>query len=224
MADFFHDLVRAFVPLFVAVDAIGVVPIILGLSEGLDKREQSRILRYAILTALGLGLGFVAVGKGVFSLLDISESHFLVAGGSILFLLSARSLLFGDRRESSIRSDAEGIGVFPIGVPLVVGPAVLTTLLVLIDRYSIAPVLVAFLINLVCAWLIFRQSTYLAKYLGRGGLSAASKIAMLLLATIAVRMVHRGITQLVDDSDSLLSSVFSSNFFDHLWLPYLFTN
>ncbi len=207
MADFFDDFVHSFVPLFVAVDAIGVVPVILGLSGHLDRQEQSRMLRYAMLTALGLGLGFVAVGKGVLSLLDISESHFLVAGGAILFVLSTKSLLVGDSRESLMSPDGESIGVFPIGVPLVVGPAVLTTLLVLIDRYSVGPVLAAFLINLTCAWLIFRQSAGLAKYLGRGGLSALSKIAMLLLATIAVRMIHRGVLQLIDDGDSLLQSV-----------------
>lgn len=204
MADFFHDLIRAFVPLFVAVDAIGVVPIILSISQGQSRPERSRMLRYAMITALGLGLGFLVIGKAVLSLLGISESHFLVAGGSILFLLAARSLLFGDRREGSDAMDQDTIGVFPIGVPLVVGPAVLTTLLVLIDRYAIGPVLLAFFLNLGIAWVIFVQASRLARFMGKGGLGAASKIAMLLLAAIAVRMIHRGILQLVEGGDSLL--------------------
>ncbi len=85
------------------------------------------------------------------SSLGISESHFLVAGGLILLLLAARNLLVGERGETPGSTEAETIGVFPIGVPLVVGPAVLTTLLVFTGRYSIPAVLVAFLLNLGCA-------------------------------------------------------------------------
>lgn len=194
---------QSFIPLFVAMDALGVLPIMLGLTEGMGKIEQSKMLRYAMLTALGLGLGFVVLGKLIFTALSISDSHFLVAGGLILFLLSARNLLLGERREAPSSVEAETIGIFPVGVPLVVGPAVLTTLLVLTGRYSIAPVLVAFFLNLACAWLIFTQSSRIALILGRGGLGAVSKIAMLLLATIAVRMIHRGILQLVEGGISL---------------------
>lgn len=204
VVNFFRELMLSFIPLFVAVDAPGVLPIILGLTEGMGKKEQSEMLRHAMLTALGLGLGFVALGKLIFTALGISDSHFLVAGGLILLLLSARNLLTGERREAPGSTDAETIGVFPIGVPLVVGPAVLTTLLVLTGRYSIAPVLIAFLLNLGCAWLIFAQSSRIARALGRGGLGVASKIAMLLLATIAVRMIHRGILQLIEGGTSLL--------------------
>jgi multiple antibiotic resistance protein len=204
IANFFRELLLSFIPFFVAVDALGVLPIILSLTEGMERKEQSRMLRYAMLTGLGIGLGFVALGKGIFAVLNISESHFLVAGGIILFILAARNLLTGERREISSSTEAETMGVFPIGVPLIVGPAVLTTLLVLVDRYSIPPVIVAFLLNLGCSWLIFAQAPRIAHLLGIGGLGAASKIAMLLLATIAVRMVHRGILQLLAGGTSLL--------------------
>ena len=200
----FKELLLSFIPLFVAVDALGAPSIIVSLTEDMDKRDQSRMLRYAILTALGFGLGFVALGKLIFTILGISESHFLVAGGLILFFLSARNLLAGEQRETSGPKEADTVGVFPVGIPLVVGPAVLTTLLVLIDRYSVPAVIAAFLLNLVCAWLIFAQSPRVAHLLGKGGLGAASKIAMLLLATIAVRMVHRGIMQLLEGGSSLL--------------------
>ena len=193
VTSFFKELLLSFIPLFVAVDALGLLPIVLGLTEDMNQKEQSKMLRYAILTALGFGLSFVAVGKVIFGILGISESHFLVAGGLILLILACRNLLTGERREIAGSTDAETIGAFPIGIPLVVGPAVLTTLLVLIDRYSVPAVIVAFLLNLGFTWLMFAQSARIAHLLGRGGLGAASKIAMLLLATIAVRMIHRGV-------------------------------
>lgn len=196
VARFLTQFILSFIPLFIAVDAPGVLPIVLGLTEGMEKPEQSKVLRYAIVTALGLGLGFVALGKLIFGVLGILESHFLVAGGLVLLLLSARNLLEPERGEAVRLTTAETIGVFPVGVPLLVGPAVLTTLLVLVDRYAIAPVTLAFLLNLVVAWVVIHQAPRIARFMGKGGLSAASKIAMLLLATIAVRMVHLGVVQL----------------------------
>lgn len=204
MVNFFKDIMLSFIPLFVAVDALGVLPMVLGLTGGLDKKEQSRMIRYALLTSLGLGLGFVVLGKLIFNALSISDAHFLVAGGLILFLLAARDLLLGERWEVSGFKDVETIGVFPIGIPLIVGPAVLTTLLVLIGRYSIVPVLIAFLLNLAFTWLVFAQSARIGRALGRGGLGAASKIALLLLATIAVGMIDRGIVLLIQGGSSLL--------------------
>lgn len=197
IALFLKQFILSFIPLFIAVDAPGVLPIILGLTEGMEKAEQSKMLRYAILTALGLGLGFVALGKLIFAVLGILESHFLVAGGLVLLLFSARNLLDTERGEAARRTTADTVGVFPVGVPLLVGPAVLTTLLVLVDRYAIAPVTLAFLLNLALAWIVIREAPRVARLMGKGGLGAASKIAMLLLATIAVRMVHLGVVQLV---------------------------
>ncbi|MBE0414952.1 MAG: MarC family protein [Dehalococcoidia bacterium] len=199
LADFFNNLLFAFIPIFIAMDAVGVLPILLGLSESMMAKERTRMVRYAMLTALGLGLGFIAVGKLVFILMGIEVADFLVAGGLVLFILAARELIT-ERRE--IPADGEMIGIVPLGTPLIVGPAVLTTLLLLIDRYEgalgITAVIIAFIANLTIAWLIFAQGNRIASFLGRGGLRAASKIAMLLLTAIAVMMIREGVTQILE--------------------------
>lgn len=200
MAEFFRDLGLAFIPLFIAMDAVGTLPIFLGLSENMAPRERIRMVRYAMLTASGLGLGFIALGKIVFWLMGIEVYDFLVAGGLILFILAARELLL-ERRGEQVAADGGMIGVVPLGTPLIVGPAVLTTLLLLIDRYQgalgITAVVVAFFINVAIAWLIFAQGNRIAGFLGRSGLRAVSKIAMLLLAAIAVMMIREGVTQIL---------------------------
>lgn len=200
LADFFNNLLFAFIPIFIAMDAVGVLPILLGLSESMMAKERTRMVRYAMLTALGLGLGFIAVGKLVFILMGIEVADFLVAGGLVLFILAARELIT-ERREQ-IPADGEMIGIVPLGTPLIVGPAVLTTLLLLIDRYEgalgITAVIIAFIANLTIAWLIFAQGNRIASFLGRGGLRAASKIAMLLLTAIAVMMIREGVTQILE--------------------------
>ena len=182
-----------FVPLFVAMDAIGVLPILVPLTQDMKAKGRSRTVRLAVITALGLGLGFVAIGKGIFLFLGIDVSDFLVAGGLILFLLAAKDLITGKMFEAQASAGADMVGVVPIGTPLVVGPAVLTTLLILTDQYSIVMVIISFIVNLAIAWLLFAQANRVVAFLGQGGVRATSKIVSLFLAAIAIKMIRQGV-------------------------------
>jgi len=186
-----------FVPLFVAMDVISVLPILIPLTQDMKPKERSRTVRLAVITALGLGLGFVAIGKGIFIFLGIEISDFLVAGGLILFLLAAKDLITGKMYESQASVGADMLGVVPIGTPLVVGPAVLTTLLILVDQYSIVIVLVSFILNLAIGWLLFAQANRVVAFLGQGGVRATSKIISLFLAAIAIKMIRQGVLQVL---------------------------
>ena len=182
-----------FVPLFVAMDAIGVLPILIPLTDAMKANERSRVVRLAMFTALGLGLGFIAIGKGIFLFLGIEVADFLIAGGLILFLLAAKDLVTGKMVEAQLSTGVDMVSVVPLGTPLVVGPAVLTTLLILVDQYSIIIVIVAFIINLGIAWLLFAQANRVVAFLGQGGVRATSKIVSLFLAAIAIKMIRQGI-------------------------------
>jgi multiple antibiotic resistance protein len=184
-----------FVPLFVAMDAVGVLPILVPLTQDMKPAERNRTVRLAVITALGLGLGFVAIGKGIFLFLGIEVSDFLVAGGLILFLLAAKDLVTGKMVEAQASVGGDMLGVVPIGTPLVVGPAVLTTLLILTDQYSIIIVIISFIINLAIGWLLFAQANRVVRFLGQGGVRATSKIISLFLAAIAIKMIRQGVLQ-----------------------------
>jgi multiple antibiotic resistance protein len=186
-----------FVPLFVAMDAIGVLPILVPLTQEMKTKGRSRTVRLAVITALGLGLGFVAIGKGIFIFLGIEVSDFLVAGGLILFLLAAKELITGKMFEAQASVGADMLGVVPIGTPLVVGPAVLTTLLILTDQYSVVIVIFSFVVNLAIAWLLFAQANRVVAFLGQGGVRATSKIVSLFLAAIAIKMIRQGVLQVL---------------------------
>ena len=188
---FLGDVGLSFIPLLVAIDAIGTLPILLALTQDERASERTKTIRHAILTALALGLGFIAIGKLVFSVLGILSADFLVAGGLILLALSVKDLVAGKMIESPVGERM--IGVVPLGTPLVAGPATLTTLLVLTDQYIVYGVIIAFVLNLVLAWLTFAQANRIAQFLGTGGLRAAAKIASLLLAAIAIKMIRQGI-------------------------------
>lgn len=194
---FLRDLGLSFIPLFIAVDAIGILPFILALTQDETAAERNRVLRYAMLTAFGLGVGFIAVGRGIFLILGVEVADFLVAGGIVLFVLSIRHFTTGKIVELQASTAREVVGVVPIGTPLVVGPAVLTTLLLLTQQYRFFAVLLAFLLNLGLGWLIFWQAGNIARLMRAPGLRATSQVASLMLAVIAVMMVRKGIIQIL---------------------------
>lgn len=179
-------------PLFVAIDAIGNLPIVLALSEDLTAKQRTRLVRVAMVTASGVGLAFLFIGKFVLGLLSISVGHFAMAGGLVLLALSLRDLVTGRMMETP--SKEEMIAIVPIGTPLTVGPATLTTLLLLSDEYSLPIVLLSLSVNLLVAWVVFLQGNRVARFLGQGGLKAVSKVMSLFLAAIAVRMVFKGLS------------------------------
>ena len=197
MVNIFRELGLTFVPLFVAMDSVGVLPILFSLTREMKTRERSRTVRLAMLTALGLGLGFSAIGKAIFLFLGIEVADFLVAGGLILLVLSVKDLATGKMVEFQASLMIETIGVVPLGTPLVVGPAVLTTLLILIDQYSIFIVLFSFVLNMAIAWILFRQVDRVIKFLGNSGTVAISKVVSLLLAAIAIKMIRQGILEIL---------------------------
>jgi len=192
MGNVFRELGLTFIPLFVAMDSVGNLPILLSVTEDMEPSERSRTVRLAMLTALVLGLVFVAIGKAIFMLLGIEVADFLVAGGIILLVLSIKYLITGKMVEAQALSITT-IGAVPLGTPLVVGPAVLTTLLVLSDQYFIAIVIASFIINLAITWLLFSRVNQIMGFLGHTGASAISKVVMLFLAAIAVKMIRQGI-------------------------------
>lgn len=188
-----------FVPLFVAIDAIGVLPLLLPLTLDMSAVERNRSIRIALLTALGLGLGFLAVGKGILLLLAIKVADFLVAGGIILFLLAAKDILTGKLVNEEDLKGGGVLGAVPLGTPLIVGPAVLTTLLLLNEQYPLYMVIIAFLVNLIIVWLLFMQINRVVGFLGKSGARVISKIVGLFLAAIAIKMIRQGMLEILAD-------------------------
>jgi multiple antibiotic resistance protein len=193
MAEFFRDLALTFVPLFVAMDQVGNLPIFLALTQEGRAAHRKKTTNLATLTAFAVGVLFIAVGKAIFSLLGIEVADFLMAGGIILLIVAIRYLVLGKTVETKDLSGSEMIGVVPLGTPLVVGPAVLAALLLLMGRYHIGIVLLSFILNLVIQWALFRQANRIVAVLGNTGVTAISKVIMLLLAAIAVKMIREGV-------------------------------
>ncbi len=180
------------VPIFVAMDPVGAVPLIVGWTGDLSRQERSLQLRYALITALAVGLVFLAGGRWLLEALGVGLPDFQIAGGLVLLVLAVSDLVTGGGHEGRGTLPSADFGVVPIGTPLLAGPAALTTLLVLNGRYGAIPTVLAFLLNLLIAWAMFRQAGDLTRLFGRNGLRATSKVISLLLAAIAVKLIREG--------------------------------
>jgi len=180
-----------FVPLFVAVDAIGVLPLFMNFTEGLKEGRVRYIIMQSVLTALIVAILFLAIGKAIFRLLGITIADFMVAGGMLLFAFSLRDLFSIDRRRRI--GDVDSLGAVPIGVPLIVGPAVLTTALLLMNNFGFSITFLAVATNILIAGFVFWWSKSIYRILGKAGAKTVSKIASLILASIAIMMIRKGI-------------------------------
>ena len=101
------------------------------------------------------------------------------------------------QNEKVHKLSSDTLGAVPIGTPLITGPAVLTTIIILLDSYGIVLTVSSFVINLMIVWITFYFSTAISNFLGKAGSKAFSKIASLLLAAIAVMMMRKGIVDTV---------------------------
>lgn len=189
-----ENIIYTFIPIFVAIDIFAIVPIFVAMTEGLSQKKVRSVERESVITAFAVGMVFIALGEGIFSILGITTDDFKVAGGIILLILAILDLT----GYTKLRKQSKGTGVVPLGVPLIVGPAVLTTMLVLVDHYGVIPTIISFITNLFIVWLSLRASSRLMNIFGRGGITAVSKIMALLLASIAVMMIRIGILNIVN--------------------------
>ena len=162
MNDWLTRFLQAFIPLFVAIDPIGLAAIFLGLGQNVPAARRQKIADQAIWT-----------------------------GGLILFILAAKDLIQSAAEPEKLPED---FGVVPLGMPLIAGPASITTLLVLAQNSAIGLVaaLAALVVNLVLVVLALHYSEWLGRKIGATGMRAISKIISMLLAAIAVSMIRQG--------------------------------
>ncbi|MDD5082417.1 MAG: MarC family protein [Dehalococcoidales bacterium] len=190
MQNWLESLVLTFVPLLIVIDALGNLPFVVSLSEGMSPHERGKMINTATITATIVGLIFLFFGQFVLNVMDISVGAFAIAGGLILLILSIRYVLTGHIVEMI---KEEMVAVVPIGTPLTVGPATITTLLLLATQFPLYVVLISFILNMLVVWTSLKLSNRIVGFLGKGGLKAVSKVFSLLLAAIAVSMIFRGL-------------------------------
>ena len=186
------DFWLSFVSLFVAVNALGILPIFTGMTEGFDSTAKRSIILRSVAAATIVAVLFAAFGTRLLSAFGITVADFMVAGGILLFVISLTELVKVGKGPRKI--SPEELGAVPLGIPLIAGPAVLTTAMLQRELYGVWITIAAICANTLAAGLVFWMAEPINRVLGWSGAKIMSKIAHLLLAAIAVMLVRKGVT------------------------------
>ena len=135
-----------FIPLFVAIDALGVLPLFISMTGSLKIEQKRRLITDATGAALVISVLFLLTGNAIFKFLGIQPADFQIAGGLILLIISVADIGFSGLRLRSMQSP--DVGIVPIGIPLMIGPAALTTIMILTDQFGVVMTLLALIVNL----------------------------------------------------------------------------
>ena len=196
-------LITAFTTMFIIIDPPGLAPVFIALTQGMTVAQRRAIAIRACVVSAGLMIMFLFLGEAVLGFIGISMDAFRIAGGILLFL-TALDMLFQKRQARREENAAEGQAeheddpsVFPLALPLIVGPGTITTIILLAgeaqgaaDFGAIAGVIAAILFIVLLAFL---AAPVLERALGKTGLNIVTRVLGMLLAALAVQFVLDGL-------------------------------
>lgn len=193
-------VITAFVTLFVVIDPLGLTPLFIALTQGLEARARRAVAVRACATAAVILTVFAAFGEAVLGFVGISMAAFRVAGGILLFL-TALDMLFerrAKRREDQTGEQGYDPSVFPLAIPLIAGPGSIASVILLTGQHpgaaGLAIVWGVMIAALAAVLLMFLAGGLLERALGRTGIQVATRLLGMLLAALAAQFVMDGLS------------------------------
>jgi multiple antibiotic resistance protein len=202
----FTTFLLAFTSFFTLMNPLGAVPVFLGLTEEMDRREQKSTALKTMVTAFLTLIIFAFLGKYLFEFFNISIAGLKVVGG-IIFMIMGYDMLssrVGRMKTTKGVKDEDIVGDIaftPLGIPLLAGPGSITNAMVLIGESHTwidkGLVVLAVLVVSALGFLILRSSSTILRILGKQGTKIMTKLMGLILMIIAVEFFFSGVTPFV---------------------------
>jgi len=195
---------KAFTTLFVVMDPVGLAPVFVALAGDRPEAERRRIAKRAVTIATFLLVFFGFFGEPLLRYLGIGLAAFRTAGGILLFKIALDMVFVHRVRETPEEEEEartrEDISVFPLAIPLLVGPGAMASILVLTAEARHVPlgwaaVVAAAALVLVLAYLALRLADRISALLGRTGVNVVTRVLGVLLAALAVQFVFDGVAE-----------------------------
>ena len=189
-----------FVLYFVVIDPIGTTPLFLVVTKGLNAKDKNKVAFEGVLIATIVLLFFAFFGNYVLKYLGISFSAFTIAGGVILFLIALEMLfdIRSERKKRSINDKRDKISIFPIAIPLLAGPAAITSVILTISQaegsYSLLIINIICLISvMLVSFVILRVFTKFQKLINEKIINIFSRVIGIILAALSIQYILDGI-------------------------------
>ena len=185
---------------FVVIDPIGTVPLFLVVTKGLKNNDKIRVAFEGVIIATLVLLFFAIFGSYLLKYLGISFNAFTIAGGIILFIISLQMLfdIRTERRKKSINEKRESISIFPIAIPLLAGPAAITSVILAVssagENYSSFIInLISLTVVMIICLLVFRIFISFQKYINEKIINIFSRVIGIILAALSIQYILDGI-------------------------------
>jgi multiple antibiotic resistance protein len=202
------DLLKPLIALLAIVNPIGVVPFFIHFTQSFSREERRRTIRISAFTAFLVIAVSALAGLKIIEFFGISIASFQVGGGMLL-LISAVSMLNAQPAESKPGDVSEGqekidagasIAVVPLTIPLLTGPATISTMVIYAERtrhwWELAVLVGYGVVVGGAAFLAFSASGRIARWLGRTGINVMTRLMGLILAALAVEIMADGLVKL----------------------------
>jgi multiple antibiotic resistance protein len=186
------DILSATILLFLILDPLGNIPIFLSYLEKSKKRYK--VLARELILALIILYIFLFFGRQFLNVLNLSQESVSISGAIILFIIAIRMIFPSSKSYGDEEIDGDPLLV-PLAIPLVAGPSILATLILLVSQYP--DKLMDLSIALFIAWfisaVILFSATAMQSYLGKRGMIAIERLMGMVLIAVAVQMFLNGI-------------------------------
>jgi len=188
------DIITSVIALFIVIDPIGNIPLFIAFTKKLEKAEHKTVSKTAILTAAALLLLFGVAGTQILQVFGITIFSFMIAGGTLLFIIAIELLTYGEWRFAG--SVKEEVGVVPIAFPLLAGPGSITAVIISYQTSGFLITFLSIIIVMAITYIILRMVNPIYKVLGNRGSMIVSRVFAVIIAAIAVEYIVEGIKNL----------------------------
>ncbi|RXJ97883.1 antibiotic resistance protein MarC [Arcobacter sp. CECT 8986] len=187
---------------FAIMDPIGISAVALSiLSTNITKSEINKVASKTTITIVIAFFVVIIAGEFVLKVFGLDINSLKVMGGLVL-LLMALSMISGNTKFKADGDDKqnEELAVIPIAIPIVFGTGLFSTIIIFkheaktfLDLFSIS---LAYCLNAVIFYLIFKNSIHIKKLLGVTGQNIITKLMGLIVGALAIQFVVSGIISL----------------------------
>lgn len=196
--------------LLAVVNPLAIVPFFIHYTQGFSGAQRRRTVVTAAFTAFLVIAGSALLGLQILEFFSISLASFQVGGGMLL-LISSMNMLNANPAEakpntSEMEDGAQkaamgaSIAVVPLTIPLLTGPATISTVVIYANQAQswlqlLALVGYGVVIGLATA-LSFALADPIARVLGKTGINVMTRLMGLILAALAVEVMALGLVKL----------------------------
>ncbi len=177
------SIFSAFMVLFAVIDITGSIPIIIDLKKKHGEIEATKATLVATVTLFA----FLFIGKGILGIFGVDIASFAIAGSFILLFL-ALEMILGIELFKSEENNKSGASIVPLAFPMIAGAGSITSLLSLKSEYNTLNISIALILNMLIVFIILKNTTFVEKILGQGGIMVLKKVFGIILLSIAIKL------------------------------------